>query len=395
MDVVQPKVLVIDDDELVLNASARLLSSAGFEIRKETDGQVALSLLQSGQCFDAIVTDLEMPVIHGLNLVRAIREFDHDVPVVVVTGSPSLESAIATVEHRGFRYLLKPVPPQVLIEAVRSATALHRLNTLKRQAAEFTQKDERDAEQSSELSASYDRAMEALWVAFQPIVDLRRGSVFGFEALVRSREPSLPHPGALFDAAERLARLPELGRSIRRQVAELADQAPPDALLFVNLHAADLEDEQLLSRTAPLSQHAARVVLELTERHSLDRVSDVRARIARLRELGYRIAVDDLGAGYAGLSSFAQLEPDIVKLDMSLVRDVDRSPRRQSLVRSMLSVCTRELGTGVVCEGVETPAERDTLAELGADLLQGYWFGRPQRGFHVEDLATKLRAEAQ
>jgi EAL domain-containing protein (putative c-di-GMP-specific phosphodiesterase class I) len=123
------------------------------------------------------------------------------------------------------------------------------------------------------------------------------------------------------------------------------------------------------------------VVLEITERTSLARISDVRECVARLRKLGFRIAVDDLGAGYAGLSSFSQLEPDVAKLDMSLVRGIDVSSRKASIVRSMLTVCQRELGTYVVCEGVETESERDTLTSLGADLLQGYLFAKPQRLF--------------
>ncbi len=98
--------------------------------------------------------------------------------------------------------------------------------------------------------------------------------------------------------------------------------------------------------------------------------------MSQLRELGFRIAVDDLGAGYAGLSSFALLEPDIVKLDMTLVRDVDRSSVKQKLVASMASLC-RDMGLLTVAEGVETQAERDTLIHLGCDLLQGFYFARP------------------
>ena len=114
------------------------------------------------------------------------------------------------------------------------------------------------------------------------------------------------------------------------------------------------------------------------------------SRIARLRALGFQIAVDDLGAGYAGLSSFSQLEPDIVKLDMSLVRGIDSSSSKSSLVRSMVQVCTRDLGMRVVCEGVETSAERDTLERLGATLLQGYLFAKPERGFRADGLFPQL-----
>jgi EAL domain-containing protein (putative c-di-GMP-specific phosphodiesterase class I) len=148
----------------------------------------------------------------------------------------------------------------------------------------------------------------------------------------------------------------------------------------VNLHSADLNDEDLYSADAPLSKIATRVVLEVTERASLYGVKNVVACIARLKVLGFQIAIDDLGAGYAGLTSFTQLEPRIAKLDMSLVRGVDADSRRQSIIRSMIRLCD-ELGMLVVAEGVETAAERDMLAKLGCDLLQGYLFARPERGF--------------
>jgi EAL domain-containing protein (putative c-di-GMP-specific phosphodiesterase class I) len=121
-------------------------------------------------------------------------------------------------------------------------------------------------------------------------------------------------------------------------------------------------------------------VLEITERASFDDVKDVRSRIDRLRKLGYRIAIDDLGAGYAGLSSFTELEPHIAKLDMSLVRGIDTNERKQSIVGSMQKLCT-DIGIIVVSEGVETPAERDMLVSLGCDLIQGYLFAKPARGF--------------
>jgi EAL domain-containing protein (putative c-di-GMP-specific phosphodiesterase class I) len=122
-------------------------------------------------------------------------------------------------------------------------------------------------------------------------------------------------------------------------------------------------------------------VLEVTERSSLDRVNDVKGRAQALRNIGFKLAIDDLGAGYAGLSSFSQLEPDIAKLDMSLIRDIDASPQKQSIVRSMVSVCRDELGVQVVCEGVETPAERNMLEALGSETQQGYLFGRPHAQF--------------
>ena len=102
---------------------------------------------------------------------------------------------------------------------------------------------------------------------------------------------------------------------------------------------------------------------------------DVRERVRELRRLGFRIAIDDLGAGYAGLASFAVLEPDLVKLDGVLVKGVDREPIKRKLIGSITLLC-RELGILVVAEGVETLAERDALVEQGCDLIQGFFVTR-------------------
>jgi EAL domain-containing protein (putative c-di-GMP-specific phosphodiesterase class I) len=145
---------------------------------------------------------------------------------------------------------------------------------------------------------------------------------------------------------------------------------------FVNLHTKDLADAALYARGMAFSEFAPRIVLEITERAPLDSVRDVPRRVAELRDMGFRIAIDDLGAGYAGLTSFAQLVPEVVKLDMSLVRGIHEDGVRQKLVRSMTSLC-HEMGMLVVAEGVETRAELDSVIALGCDLLQGYYFGRP------------------
>src|SRR5207302_9679534 len=138
----------------------------------------------------------------------------------------------------------------------------------------------------------------------------------------------------------------------------------------LNLHAQGLEDDARYDPSEPLHAVADRVVFEITERASLETLKDLPARISALRRRGFRIAVDDLGAGYAGLTSFALLEPEFVKLDMSLIRDVHKEPTKRKLIASMLSLC-RDLHIQTVAEGIETVEERDALAELGCELLQG------------------------
>ena len=211
-------------------------------------------------------------------------------------------------------------------------------------------------------------------MAYQPVLHATDGSLFGHEALVRTREAALPDPSSLIDAAERLGRLDQLGQLTRKLA--VGDGAPHLGCLLINLHPADLADPELYRADTSLGRNAGRVVLEITERASLEGRKDVRRRVEELRALGYRIAVDDLGSGYAGLTSFAQLEPEIVKLDMALVRGVAESPLKQKLIGSITRVC-KDMGILVVAEGIETTTERDSVVDLGCDLLQGFLLGRP------------------
>jgi EAL domain-containing protein (putative c-di-GMP-specific phosphodiesterase class I) len=180
----------------------------------------------------------------------------------------------------------------------------------------------------------------------------------------------------VLEAAERLGRLHDLGRRVRQRAVEGFKPADDESLLFVNLHPADLLDADLYDRAAPLTKIAHRVVLEITERAALDDLTETKHRAAELRRRGFKIAIDDLGAGYAGLTSFATFEPEVVKLDMTLIRDIEKTPVKRQIVDSMTRLC-RDLDMKVVAEGIETAAELTCLLELGCDYLQGYYLGRP------------------
>lgn len=232
-----------------------------------------------------------------------------------------------------------------------------------------------------ELEGKLNRCLATLTLHFQPIVHANTRARFGYEALLRSADKVLPHPGAILDAAERLERVATLGRAVRAHAARVIASTPVErGLVFVNLHLHDLFDKQLLSPFAPLSKIAARVVLEITERTSLEGQIDLRYRVAELRELGFQIAIDDFGSGHARMGTLTPLDTDFVKLDMSLVRDVDKHPMKQRLIRSVTQLC-REQGTQVIGEGVETEAEARVLVDLGCDLLQGYLIARPAAPF--------------
>jgi EAL domain-containing protein (putative c-di-GMP-specific phosphodiesterase class I) len=186
----------------------------------------------------------------------------------------------------------------------------------------------------------------------------------------------------VLEAAERAGRLHDIGQKVRTHVGRAIDALPDSWTFFVNLHPQDLLDPSLYLTDAPLSRASERVVLEITERASLDAMPDVGDRIGKLRALGFRIALDDLGAGYAGLTSFALLEPEFVKLDMSIVRDVHQSATKQKIIGAMVRLC-HDMGKEIIAEGVENNEEREALVALGCDLLQGYFFAKPGRAFPV------------
>jgi EAL domain-containing protein (putative c-di-GMP-specific phosphodiesterase class I)/ActR/RegA family two-component response regulator len=376
-------VLVADDEVTLLRIFKRTLVGAGFAVDAASDGAQAGDLVRL-EDYDAVVSDITMPGMDGLELLRAVRERDLDTPVILMTGDPGLATAMRALEYGAYRYLPKPFDIDELVSVVEKAVLVGKMARLRRRALELIGDPAKQIGDLAGLEAAFGRAMEGLWVAFQPIVRCTSRQVFGYEALLRTNEPTLPHPAAVLDAADRLSKGKELGRAIRDAAGRAFAAAPPDATLFVNLHPHDVLDDAMLDPKTPLSLIAPRVVLEITERAAIHDVLDARERVAALRRIGFRIAIDDLGAGYAGLTAFAHLEPEVVKLDMSLVRGVHQQPTKAKLIRSMAELC-REMDRMVIAEGIETKEERDALTELGCDLMQGYLFARPGPAFPSVD----------
>ncbi len=381
-------VLLVDDDDMVARGFGRLLQRRGHDVTVAPSAEDAIGLM-AGKQFDVVVSDIMMPGGGGIAMLKAVHAIDSDMPVILMTGCPTVESAMDAVESGALKYLTKPLVDGSLELAVEAAAQHFALCKRRREAlASF---DEGEGTQIA-LKRVFDSAIDKLWMAYQPIISWSQKQMFGFEALLRTSEIAVPHPGVFLAAAERLRTLDTLGRTIRASVASTLAANPARTAAFVNLHANDLSDESLYSLNAPLTEFASRVVLEITERESIDHIDDLKSRVDRLRALGFRIAIDDLGAGYAGLTAIAQLEPDIVKLDMSLVRGVATERTKRKLISSLVSV-SADLGILVVAEGIETADERDALVDLGCDLLQGYLFARPQRVFSAVTWAPAIEAD--
>ena len=229
---------------------------------------------------------------------------------------------------------------------------------------------------ASARRALFDRALDSLWLAFQPIVSVRNASAapMAYEALARNAEPQASDPRDLLRLAVSIGGVADLARVVHRRAAE-ALRANDSLNLFVNVDVEELIGP-LGENGDPLTEFASRVVLEITERSPISEMPEIRERSADLRRLGFRFAIDDLGGGYAGLSSLALMDPEFVKIDQALVHRLDSDPVKEKIVGSLVSL-TRQLGIGCIVEGVETEAERDALLALDCDLMQGFLFGRP------------------
>jgi EAL domain-containing protein (putative c-di-GMP-specific phosphodiesterase class I) len=231
------------------------------------------------------------------------------------------------------------------------------------------------------LETRFDTALDALWMAYQPIVWGENGHIRAYEALLRSEEPTLHDPCALLAAATTLGRRVELGRRVRRSIADTLTVLPRHALVFVNLDGPDLEDPELTDALSPLVPHARRVVFEITERDMPFGTYSQERTLSRLRELGFTLAIDDVQESRI-LNTISWIRPEYVKLDISLVRSIHRSTTNQRLVQALV-LSSHNLGRQIIAEGVEQIHERDVLLVLGCELMQGNLFGRPLRARDV------------
>jgi EAL domain-containing protein (putative c-di-GMP-specific phosphodiesterase class I) len=210
-------------------------------------------------------------------------------------------------------------------------------------------------------------------VHFQPIVRTSTRKIFAYEALVRCKVPAYQSPTALFDAALLENAIPRLGRQIR-------DATFPHCQgldVFINIHPAELESRWIVRPDDPMNQHDGQVYLEITEAAAFEQFDLCMSVLKNVcSRASAHLVVDDLGTGHSNLTRVLDLEPRIVKLDMSLIRNMDKLPRKRVLVKHLTRLCT-ELEAEVVAEGIETAEELRAACDVGVQLVQGYALARP------------------
>lgn len=221
----------------------------------------------------------------------------------------------------------------------------------------------------------------AVYMEYHPIIDTQTEAIYGYEALARGIRRSLRSPEVLFEVAEEANLIWELSRLLRqRAVQGIKSQLRKDQFLFLNVDPHDFDDPVFrdLQPEDLGIEDPGRLVFEITERTAIRDYSRFQTYLTAFRERGFRFAVDDAGSGYAGLGSIANLAPDYIKLDISLISNIDTNFLKQNLVETMVQFAEGQ-GVRVVAEGVERREEFETVRDLGVHLTQGFLFHRPGR----------------
>jgi EAL domain-containing protein (putative c-di-GMP-specific phosphodiesterase class I) len=245
------------------------------------------------------------------------------------------------------------------------------------QAARGAEEWER-ARKVSDLKATLREG--AVFIEYHPIIVTETEEVYGYEALARGLRRELRSPEILFEVAEEANLIWELSRLLRRRAVEgIVRELKDGQFLFLNVDPHDFDDPTFRSLDpAELGiPDPGRIVLEITERTAIKDYPRFQEYLAAFRERGFLFAVDDAGSGYAGLGSIANLAPDYIKLDISLISNIDTNFLKQNLVETMVTFAEQQ-GAKVVAEGVERREEFETIKSLGVHLTQGFLFHKPR-----------------
>ncbi len=377
------RVLIADDEPDVRGALAELI---GYEddldiVASAGDPDEAASLAAS-TAPDVALVDVKMPNGGGPRAAREILRRSPRTRVLALSAYEDRDTVLAMLGAGAVGYLVKGTPAEDIVGAIGRAArgqtsvstevmagVVDELATQLRRAERSTLELEERRERIRNL---VDR--RAFSLVYQPILRLSSREVVGFEALARFPQEPVRTPDVWFREAADVGLDLDLQVAATRMALEGLDLLPGDAYVSLNLSHRAAISERLIEAfdDAPLR----RIVVEITEHEPVDDYEALASALERLRGRGARIAIDDAGAGFASLRHTLRLDPDVIKLDISLTRGIDGDRGKRALAKALISFA-QEMRMDIVAEGIETEAELETLLALGAGLGQGFFLARP------------------
>lgn len=375
-------VLIVDDNPSNVALLQALLDEQGlFRVYTETDPrQVPRQLAQNDP--DLVLLDLHMPYVDGHEVLTQIKLFAAGsfLPVLVLTADTTTTARDRALAQGAQDYLTKPIDSGETALRIANLLRTRQLFTTLRQArlldAQAHPADGRTETETRERILSVLRT-RGVTPVYQPVVDVHTLKPVGYEGL--SRFPGTDHggPDRWFGDAFGVGlgiELEWLAASKVLNYLEILPTQQPDAFLAVNMSPASVL--QLLTHQLCDPALYPKVVIELTEHLPVEDYAAVHESLTAMRERGSRLAADDLGSGYAGFRHLIRLQPDIIKLDISLVRGIHRNKGQRALASALVAFAG-DVDARVIAEGVEEQGELEALRDIGVPWAQGYYLGRP------------------
>ncbi|MDO8963677.1 MAG: GGDEF domain-containing phosphodiesterase [Coriobacteriia bacterium] len=372
-------------DEVMREVAQALEGIAGTYLR---DSDIVAELMISGNSF---VIVLSPPRNSELVAEKDIHDLAHRVEAKV---REDLEAAMPPALYRKFGCYVG----SSIIRAddtMRLERVVH--DGLERALDESSTREAVDAaERKARLRSIIENGEVTTLV--HPVYDLSDFTIIGYEALSRGPAGEFERPDKLFKVAYDADLVLRLERLCRQKAIRAAGALPEGRLLFLNIEPEAIADPELrdVMFTALLADSEItpdRIVLEITERTAINDFASFRSTLEYLRALGFKVAVDDAGAGYGSLQVLAEVKPEWLKVDMSLVRGIDADEIRAQLMSSMVTFADR-VGVRLIAEGIETAEELAKLLELGVGYGQGFLFTRPVAPFPRDEDVTPRRDHA-
>jgi len=381
------RVVIIDDEPANIELLDRILRRQGLQqLSAFTDSSEAMARIGELDP-DLVLVDLHMPGVDGYGVLTRLREqaAGSYLPVLVLTADTTRQAIRRALACGARDFISKPFDIVEALLRVRNLLETRALHTvlrhhnvaLREQLGDYQQAAEAQRETDLQTAERIRRVIagdDPMAMVFQPIVVVGDGTVVGCEALARFPHEPAFGPDRWFADAEHVGLGLGLELSAVRAALRQLDEIPAELFMTVNVSPATVLSGELDAVLAQVDP--GRIVLELTEHVPVEDYEAVNRALAAPRERGVRLALDDTGAGYAGFRHLLGLKPDIIKLDISLTRDVDRDAGRRALAAALMAF-SHDVGAQVIAEGVENAGELDALALLGLPWVQGFHVGRP------------------
>ncbi len=368
-------VLVLDDSLADVAFLQQMLVRHGLErVYAETDSRKVPRLLSKYKP-DLVLLGLRTPPGDGFDALAHIRKFAAGgyLPVMVLSADTSADSRNRALVEGAQDFLTKPVDPTEVVLRIANLLETRQLYaTLRYLTTVQTLPGGEHAEALSRIKGIL--RDKTLTQVYQPIKDLKTGLTVGHEALSRFPDTTYGGPARWFADAADVGLGVELEWLAATKAMTYFETALPDMFLTVNMSPATVM--HLVKNELCPAELWPRIVIELTQQVPVEDYPALERALAPLRARGARLSADDLGSGYGGFRHLLRLQPDIIKLDISLISGINRNHEQQALTRAMLAFAY-EVGAEVIAEGIEEPAERDTLRDLGVPWGQGYLIGHP------------------